>query len=121
MATGQGALRVEVLQIMQKGRRSSNYVSLVDAPVGVGAGSAMHGAGGRHFFGPTLTAETKLLLTLSSYISVRPCGCTAGNSTIRNFGQSIRDWHRYGLMITNGKVMAVAMIAGGLMFNLTIR
>ena len=121
MATGQGVLRVEDLQMMQKGRRSSNYVSLVDAPVGVGAGSAMHGAGSRHFFGTALTAETKLLLTLSSYISIRPCGCTAGNFTIRNFGQSIRDWHRYGLMNTNGKVMAVAMIAGGLMFNLTIR
>ena len=93
MATGQGALRVEFLQIMQKGGRSSDYVSLVDAPVGVGAGSAMHGAGSRHFFGPALTAETKLLLTLSSYISVRPCGCTAGNSTIRNFGQNIQDWH----------------------------
>ena len=106
---------------MQKGRRSSNYVSLVDAPVGVGAGSAMHGAGIRHFIDPGLTAETKLLLTLSNYISVRPCGCTAGNSTIRNFGQSIRGWHRYGLKITTGKVMAVAMIAGGLMFNLTIR
>ena len=52
MATGQGALRVEVLQIMQKGRRSSNYVSLVDAPVGVGAGSAMHGAGIRHYLVP---------------------------------------------------------------------
>ena len=106
---------------MQKGRRSSNYVSLVDAPVGVGAGSAMHGAGIGHFIGPALTADTKLLLTLSSYISVRPCGCTAGNSTIRNFAQGIWDWHRYGLMMTNGKVMAVAMIAGSLMFNLTIR
>ena len=89
--------------------------------MGVGAGAAMHGAGICHFIGPALTAETKLLLPLFSYISVRPCGCTAGNSTIRNFGQSIRDWHRYGLMITNGRVMAVAMIAGGLMFNLTIR
>ena len=121
MATGQGALRVEVLQILQKGRRSPNYVSLVDAPVSVGAGSAMHGAGIRHFVGPALTAETKLLLTLSSYNSVRPCGCTAGNSNIRNPGRSIRDWHRYGLMITNGKVMAVAIIAGGLALILNSR
>ena len=66
MATGQGALRVEVLQIMQKGRRSSNYVSLVDAHVGVRAGSAMHGVGIRHLFRSALAAETKLLLTLTS-------------------------------------------------------
>ena len=66
-------------------------------------------------------AEMKLLLTLSSYNSIRPCSCTAGISTIRYFGQSIWDWHRYGLMITNDEVMAIAMIAGSLMLNLTIR
>ena len=48
VVTGQGALRVEVLQIMQKGSRSSNYVSLVDVPVGGRAGSAMHCVGSRH-------------------------------------------------------------------------